>query len=125
MAEAAFEYIVRALLLSFKTIVHWMKSAGASKWSCAEGTVTAQPTISRLPGLTVEVVYSYRFKGELYTGFHEEPFFLADSVTEYIDRFSSERKFVVRVKPNEPEISLVREEDQAIDLALLKAEESS
>ena len=45
-------------------------------------------------------------------------------MTEYIDRFSKGRKFVVRVKPNEPEISIVREDDQAIDLAQFNGEES-
>ena len=124
MAEAVLEYLVRTLLLSFRTIVLWFKGTGANKWPCVEGTVTAQPTAPHSFGRTVELVYSYRFKGELYTGFHQEPFFLADSVTEYLDRFSNGRKFVVRVKPKQPEVSIVRDEDQVIDLAKCKTEES-
>jgi hypothetical protein len=60
----------------------------------------------------VEVVYSYRLNGELYPGIHEEPFLLADSLAEYLERFGAGRSLVVRVKANAPEVSVVREGDQ-------------
>jgi hypothetical protein len=60
----------------------------------------------------VEIVYAYRFEGELYTGIHEEPFLLADSLTDYVERFAEGRSVVVRVKPGNPEVSVVCEGDQ-------------
>ena len=61
MAEKVFEYLLKALLFSFRTIVRWPKRVGANEWSCVEGIVTEQPTASSLLGGIVEVVYSYRF----------------------------------------------------------------
>jgi len=74
--------------------------------------VTADPTVSSgYGGRSVEIVYSYRVDGELYTGLHDEPCLLSES--EYMERFTKGSTFVVRVKPDAPEVSVVRDEDQA------------
>ena len=76
-------------------------------------TVTAPPSTSSGFGCpSAEIVYSYRFDGELYTGIHEESFLLNDSLTDYVERFGEGRSLVVRVKPGKPEVSIVREGDQ-------------
>lgn len=62
-------------------------------------------------GGTIEIVYSYRFDGELYAGLHAEPTF-GGSGSEYIERLSKGRKFMVRVKPGEPDVSMMRDDDQ-------------
>ena len=118
MAEAIIEYILRAIFYSFKAAIQTLRMVGTGEWSCAEAMITAQP-IASIASLgvgchTVEFPYSYRVDGELYTGLHEEPFFLANSTADYVARFSSGRTFVVRVKPNAPETSVVRERDQAM-----------
>jgi len=43
---------------------------------------------------------------------HEEPFLLAGSVAEYLERFGEGRNIVVRVKPGNPEVSIMCEGDQ-------------
>ncbi len=112
------EHILRCIIYSFKSVVHSVTAAGTGEWPCAEATVTAQPMISQGFGCaTVEVVYSYRFDAELYTGIHEEPFLLDHSPADYVARFSKGRMFVVRVKPSDPEVSAVREGDQVMELA--------
>ena len=123
MAEAIIEYILRAIVFSFRTLIHWLKSIGTGKWAYAEATVTAQPAASHSFAPSVEIIYSYRFEGELYTGLHEQSFFLSQSMADYTARFSNGRKFVVRVKPNEPDVSTVRDEDQLIALEQPKAGE--
>jgi hypothetical protein len=96
----------------FKVVMYWLRARGSSEWPTANATVTAPPTSTSGYGCpSVEIVYSYRFEGELYNGFHEEPFLLVDSVTEYVTRFVEGSRFVVRVKPGEPEVSIVREGD--------------
>ncbi len=88
------------------------RSGGSTEWVLVEAIVTADPIKSSgYGGTSVEIVYSYRFQGELYTGLHEEPFFLPDS--EYMERFAKGRTFMVRVKPDEPEVSVVHDGDQA------------
>ena len=83
-----------------------------------------QPTRSSLPiqsvqdifeGTVVEIAYSYRVAGELYTGFHEEPCFLNEA--EYRPRFPVGRTFVVRVKSEEPQVALLRDDDQVDGVA--------
>ena len=45
-------------------------------------TITAPPVGSpRFSCPSVEIVYSYRFEGELYTGIHEESFLSAEAMT--------------------------------------------
>jgi hypothetical protein len=98
-------YMVRAISNAWR-------SGGSAKWAVVEAIVTADPIKSSgYGGTSVEIVYSYRFQGELYTGLHEEPCFLSDS--EYMERFAKGRTFTVRIKPDEPEVSVVLDDDQA------------
>jgi hypothetical protein len=104
--------LVHVLTHIFGSAWSWVHAFGSGKWLLADAIVTAEPTrIDRFGGSAVEIVYSYRFEGELYTGLHEEPCLFSES--EYMERFPKGRSFVVRVKPGEPEISVVRDEDQA------------
>jgi hypothetical protein len=48
---------------------------------------------------------------------HDEPFVADKSVKEYVARFSEGRKFTVRVKADNPEVSKMREQDQMTQLA--------
>ena len=103
----------KAIAYAFSAIVHWLRVCGSGKWPLANATVTAQPIGSSGLGCpTVEIVYSYRFKGELYNGIHEEPFLLTDSLTDYVERFGEGKSVIVRVRPSEPEVSVVCEDDQ-------------
>lgn len=88
-----------------------VKNLGTERWAKAEGVVTDDPAFLEGLSTTVEIPYSYRFNGELYTGLHAEPVFLSES--DYKDRFTKGRHFIIRVKPSAPEVSLVREKDQA------------
>jgi hypothetical protein len=111
--DALFEYLLQATLYSFNALVHWLRVCGTSRWPLANATVTAPPTsLSGIGCPGVEIVYSFRVKGELYTGIHEEPFLSTDSLADYVERFGEGRRIVVRVKPGNPEVSAVCEDDQ-------------
>lgn len=111
--DALFEYLLKAVVYAFSAIVHWLRVCGTGQCPFASATVTAPPTTpSGLGCPRVEIVYSYRFKGELYNGIHEEPFLSTNSLTDYIERFGEGRGVVVRVKPGSPEVSVVCEDDQ-------------
>ena len=99
-------YFVRA-------ISNWWRALGSNKWPTVEAIVTADSVESSgYGGTKVEVVYSYRYQNELYTGIHTEPCFGSDS-QHMQDRFPKGRTFVVRVKTGEPEVSVLRDDDQA------------
>jgi hypothetical protein len=104
--------LVRLVVYLCRSTWTGLKALGSGRWPRAEATVTSDPTlIEGFGGAKVEITYSYRFEDELYTGLHEEPCFLSES--EYMERFMKGRNFIVRVKPREPEVSLVRDADQA------------
>jgi len=111
--DALFEYILRAIVWTFKALACELKACRTSRWLLVNATVTAPPISSSGLGCpAVEIVYSYRVQGELYTGIHEESFLLTDSVLDYVDRFGEGKNLIVRVKPENPEVSSVREHDQ-------------
>jgi len=115
IVDVLLEHILRLVTYLFRSIPRWLRTSGTRTWPCSEATVTSQPTVSRGLGCpVVEFSYSYRHQGELYTGLHDEPFLLDDSVAEYVARFAEGQKFVVRVKANHPEISTTREQDQVM-----------
>lgn len=96
----------------FRALANSWKCRGSGRWPSTNATVTAEPRqASGFGGTTIEVVYSYRFEGELYTGMHGEPV-LFSSAENYMARFTAGTSFIVRVKPGEPEVSVVREIDQ-------------
>lgn len=107
------EHLIKAIFYAFKRALLWLGACRSSPWPLASGTVTATPTSSEELGCpTVEIVYSYRVKGELYTGLHEEPFVSTDALTDYVERLGRGKSIVVRVKPDNPEVSVVCERDQ-------------
>jgi uncharacterized protein DUF3592 len=104
--------LLRFVVYILKSAWNQINEIGSGKWPCAEAVITAEPEhLNGFGSSTVEIVYSYRFEDELYTGLHEEPCFL--SWSEYMKRFAKGETFVVRVKPGEPEVSVVRDADQA------------
>ena len=111
--DAILDPTFKAVAYAFSAIVHWLRVCGSGKWLLANATVSAPPLGSHGLGCpAVEIVYSYRFKGELYTGIHQEPFLSTDSLTDYVERFGEGRSVVVRVRPGNPEVSVVCEDDQ-------------
>lgn len=118
LVDVILEHFIRLVVFLMKSVAQSLKTPGARTWPCAEATVTDEPVVLRTLGCpTVEIVYSYRVEGELYTGLHEEPFLLADSLTDFVGRCSKGQSFLVRYKPGKPEISAVRQQDQAMQFA--------
>jgi len=118
LIDVLFEQLFRLIVYSSRSAVLWLGRVGTGSWVRSEATVTAEPTVLKgFWGPTVEVVYSYRFKGELYTGLHEQPFLSVDSQRDYVARFSNGRRFIVGFDPEKPENSVIRQQDQVMELA--------
>lgn len=97
-------YLVRAFS-------NWWKTLGSKRWPLVEAVVTAHPIKSDgFGGTKVDVVYSYRFQDERYTGMHTEP--CVGSESEYMQRFPRRRSVRVRVKPGEPDVSVLLDDNQ-------------
>ena len=104
--------LIHLIVYLFKLFRIRLAGLSTRGWPAADAIVTEDSLQVRGSfGSTIEIVYSYRVEGELYTGMHEEPCFLG-SHSDYINRFTKGRNFVVRVKPGEPELSVMRDSDQ-------------
>jgi hypothetical protein len=99
-------YPIRLLLRAFR-------ERNCLSWPTEKGTVieSACPAIT-YGGPVGEVTYTYTHQGEYYSGTHREPFFLSDSAEAYARRVESGSEIVIRVNPEKPELSLVRNNDQ-------------
>jgi hypothetical protein len=100
-------YLIRIVILM-------IKARGSKAWPVEKGTVTGSRCDPAVYGGPVaEITYTYTHKGEYFSGMHREPFILRDSAEEYVTRFPAGGDLIVRIKPGEPEVSIVRDRDQA------------
>lgn len=109
-----FDYLVRIASYLLKIAVRWFRFRGSGNWLPKTATVSAPPSSNSgvFGCASAEIVYTYRIDGELYNGMHKEPFLMADSLSEYVNRFRQGTDIVVRVKPGQPDLTVVRDEDQ-------------
>jgi hypothetical protein len=105
--------LIGFLVSLFSMIVRTLRARRTSDWREAMATVVgASSQRSSFPPRPVaEIVYTYRIDGGFYGGVDEKPFFLATSAEEYAEQFAKGDDLVVRVKPGQPEKSIVRDED--------------
>ncbi|HXJ90993.1 MAG TPA: hypothetical protein VMS18_29565 [Candidatus Binatia bacterium] len=95
------------IVFIFRAVIQLLRSRGAKHWPSIEAEVM---TVEESSGgcLSVELTYKYRMAGELYTGTHTEPFLWVHSVNTYLE---PRRVIIVRIKPGQPEFSVVRDRD--------------
>ena len=109
-------FLIRLASYFFRSASAWLGAIRSAKWPTAEALVTSDPAPFRaFAGCSVEVSYTYRFQGELYTGLHEEPSF-GGVGTKFLRRFAKGRRFLVRVNPAKPDVSIMRDWDQSDDI---------
>jgi hypothetical protein len=90
---------------------------GSGRWPAEKAKVTGSRCEGAVYGGPVaEVTYTFTHKGEYCSGMHREPFLSRVSAERYTERFPEGGDIVVRVKPGEPEISIVCDDDQSIDI---------
>jgi hypothetical protein len=100
-----------------RILIQMTKERGSSRWPLEKAKVTGSNCDAAVYGGPVaEVIYTYTHSGEYFSGMHREPFILRDSAEEYAARFPAGGDVIVRVKPGEPEVSIVREDDQAVGI---------
>jgi hypothetical protein len=97
-----------------------MKRRGSGTWPVAKATVTMSACPKAMFRCDLaEVYYTYRVDGELYTGINEKPFISPSSGEDYVSRLAPGTEFDVRVKPDDPSVSLcakgIRRSDRVVD----------
>jgi hypothetical protein len=98
-------YLIRAVI----RVAEIRRSHG---WPLSKATVGSSRPVSSYGGPVAEVGYTYIYEGGYFSGVHQEPFLLRSSAEEYAARFATCNSIVVRIKPGQPETSIVCDEDQ-------------
>ena len=66
---------------------------------------------SYFPRPDAQIVYTYRVAGGFYGGDDTKPFCLGSSAESYASQFAKGEDLIIRVKPGQPEVSAVLDED--------------
>ena len=90
----------------------WWKRRRSTDWSLVQGRVhEAQATWERRFWV-VRLSYSYSANGEYYSGEDKQRFATERRANEYMERFPSNATIFVRYNPNDPEVSVMRRDEQ-------------
>jgi hypothetical protein len=99
-------YIVR---ITMRTI----KGRGSGRWPLQRAKSTGSNCeYSPYGGQVAEVTYTWNRGENYFSGAHKEPFLLHRSAVEYAARFPMGGDLIIRVKPSNPEVSIIRDGDQ-------------
>ena len=92
----------------FRMTVLTIKRRGSDTWPVAKAIVTGSAFPKGGPGCYVaEVDYIYRVDGERLVGTNKMSFLFRSNREIYIKDFVTGKEFTVRVKPDDPTISVV------------------
>jgi len=106
--------------------VRYWQRRGSDIWPVTEGTVYDATLVGtddagrRIP-LHVRVQYSYIVAGEFYSGEFLKPFDTESRAEEYASLYPRGLKIIVRARSEKPEISTMREDDNAALIEQAKA----
>jgi hypothetical protein len=100
-----FDVIVGFLI---RTVIRFFKLRSSGAWPVESGTVCAATCPAAVYGGPVaELGYTYIHNGEYYSGVHTKAFMLRSSAADYVSKIHIGSQIAVRVKPTDPETSVV------------------
>jgi hypothetical protein len=93
-----------------RTLVRFIQTWQSEGWPVERGTISSAicPPAS-YGGPVAELGYTYIHKGEYYSGVHRKAFVLRSSAEDYVGQIPIGAEIPVRVKPTQPEASVVVE----------------
>src|SRR5579864_7632011 len=95
----------------FRVMVRFLKRWNARSWKVVTAKVTATGYRSGFGCAVADLSYKYKFDGRAYTGTNSVPFIYDRSAKEYIEHYAPKSQIIIRVKPGDPGLSVVREGD--------------
>ncbi len=106
--------IIGFLVSLVRIVARKWRARRCSGWRKTTATIVgvSWQAQSYLPRPDAEIVYTYRIDGGFYGGVDTKPFCLESSAKNYASHFAKGDDLLVRVKPGEPETSVVLDEDQ-------------
>jgi hypothetical protein len=99
------EYLARQL-------VRLVRSWNARSWKIVKARITRSAYRAGGLGCAVaDVAYTYEVNGRAYSAKNSVPFIFDMSARDYVAHYSPNTDLLTRVKPNDPNVSVVREND--------------
>lgn len=95
-----------------RNLIHTFRARRSGDWPVETATVGSSRCPSSVGGPVAEVGYMYTHEESYFAGIHRKPFMSRDSAEAYAAKFPPGSKIIARVRPGEPETSLVCDEDQ-------------
>jgi hypothetical protein len=100
-----FDIVVGFLI---RTVIRFVKIRSSETWPVEKGTISSATCPTAVYGGPVaELGYTYTHKGEYYSGVHRKAFMLRGSAEDYASRIVTGSQIAIRVKPTQPETSVV------------------
>jgi hypothetical protein len=115
VGEFIIRYFIDYSTTLFRVLARSLRVRRSRGWRETTATVAGANcrSSSSSPCAVVEIVYTYPSDEGLCGGADEKPFFLKSSAERYACQFTRGDSLVIRVKPGDTEISVVRDEDQS------------
>lgn len=119
LAETWFLFVVIAWFF-VKSLPARLRALQGATWPIAQGrieTVTVNAINAQKQIATANLGYSYRAEDEIYSGYYSRQFHDEQIAWDYANALK-DKVVMVRYKPNHPEVSALRINDQATDCKL-------
>ena len=105
-------------------IRYWQRR-GNQTWQTAEGRIFQAVHLSEDDmgnrGNFVRVMYSYQVDGEFYSGELVRSFALPVQAERFSNRYKKDLPVIIRVHPHKPDVSVLRDDDNAARLEQARA----
>lgn len=99
------EYLIRVMI---RLLQRW----NARSWTTVTAEVTGASYRAGGVGCAVAYIgYKYMINGQVCTGMNSVPLVFTGSAKDDVEHYSPQNERVIRVRPDRPESSLVREHD--------------
>ena len=108
------DVIVGYFITLLRIVARILRARRSKGWREITATVAGASCQTSLfmPRPVAEIVYTNRINGGFSGGADEKPFFFESSAKLYAEQFARGDSMAVRVKPGQPEVSIVLDEDQ-------------
>jgi hypothetical protein len=91
-------------------IAHAIKTLRSRQWPVARAAIKSSSIENQYAANVAEIHYIYSINGAVYSGTHKRPFIFKSNAELYVEHFSPGTELNVRVKPDDPRVSFVRED---------------
>jgi hypothetical protein len=98
-------------------LLRWWASHRSEGWPMTVATVEQRYVEEGRRSHAATIAYSYSVNGEYYAGLATWHFPLEAMAYKFIERYPTDAKMMVRYKPEKPEVSVLREQDQMVNAA--------